>query len=249
MEYENLLVRTEGAVGVITINRPEVLNAMNGATMLAIERALADMDEDEAIHCVVLTGAGPKAFSAGGDIHELKKGQGEGRTLGPLTDRAANLRKPLLGALNGLAFGAAALLSSCMDIRIGCERTRFRFVQASIGRVAATWTLPLIVGLPAAREILYSARVVEAEEALRMGLLNRLVAPDQVLPATLELAAQIAANPPSAVQGLKRLLDEHPGRTRPEMLEAEGAIRTTAAPPKPLAEAFQDFPNRTRLAV
>jgi enoyl-CoA hydratase len=248
MEYENLLVRSDGGVGVIIINRPDVLNALNGATMRAIEQALGDMDEDDAVRCIVMTGAGDKAFSAGGDIHEMKAGGGEGRTLGPLTVRAANLRKPLIGALNGLAFGAGALLSSCMDVRIGCERSRFRFVQASIGRIGATWTLPLIVGLPIARELLYSARVVEAEEALRIGLLNRLVPAGEVLDSALELGRQIAANPPDAVQGIKHLLDDHPGRTRPEMLEAETSIRTDATRPKPLKDAFKDFPARAKVA-
>src|SRR5579872_1647513 len=102
MAYDNLLTSIEDGAGLITVNRPDVLNALNGATMDALERALADMEEEPEVRCVVMTGAGPKAFSAGGDIHEMKQGQGEGRSLGPLTARAANLRKPLLGALNGL---------------------------------------------------------------------------------------------------------------------------------------------------
>ena len=83
--------------------------------------------------------------------------------------------KPLIGAINGLAYGGAALLSSTLDLRIGCERTQFRFLAASYGRVNSTWSLPLLVGLPKAKELLYTGRVVAAEEAERIGLLNQIV--------------------------------------------------------------------------
>src|SRR6185437_6394787 len=104
------------------------------------------------------------------------------------------LRKPTIAALNGLVYGGGTMLACELDIRIGCERTRFRFLQSSVGRLGPTWTLPLIVGMPRARELLFTARVVGAEEALRMGLLNQLVPAEQLMETAVEMARQIAAN-------------------------------------------------------
>ena len=87
----------------------------------------------------------------------------------------ATLKKPTIGAINGLAYGGAALLSSSLDIRIGCERSSFRFLAATYGRINSTWTLPMVVGWARAKELLYTARVVSADEALQIGLLNKIV--------------------------------------------------------------------------
>ncbi len=119
-------------------------------------------------------------------------------------------------------------------------------MQAAAGRIGVTWTLPLIVGWARAKELLLTARVVEAEEAYQMGLLNKLVAPDEVLPAAIDLARQIAKHKPAVIQGLKQLLGEQVGRSWEDMLASERAFRDTVPPPPPPTEAFREFLARKR---
>src|SRR6201989_179341 len=118
----------------------------------------------------------------------------------------ATTRKPTIGMMNGLAYGGAAVLSSSLDMRIGCEATKFRFLAAAYGRINSTWTLPNQVGWPIAKKLLFTARVVEAEEAYRIGLLNHLVPREQLRAKTMEIAKMIAGNHRGAVLGIKALL-------------------------------------------
>jgi enoyl-CoA hydratase/carnithine racemase len=210
--YETILADTEEGVLTITLNRPDKLNAMNRAMMLEIQQLLKNVEADEAVGCIVFTGAG-RAFSAGGDIHEQREHDrrytqeelDRMRTYEPLFD-IGTCKKPTIGMMNGLTFGGAAVLASSLDMRVGCEDTKFRFLAAAYGRINATWTLPNQVGWPMAKELLFSARMVEAEEAYRIGLLNHLVARDQLRAKTMELAKAIAGNNRDSVLGIKALL-------------------------------------------
>jgi enoyl-CoA hydratase/carnithine racemase len=211
MSYEHILVEAEDGVGVITLNRPDKLNAMNRMLSRELHDAVQKLDGDDAIGCIVITGAG-RAFSAGGDIHEQREDDRrysqeelEARRGRGSLDLAVSA-KPTIGMINGLAYGGAAVLASSLDMRIGCEDSRFRFLAAAYGRINSTWTLPNQVGWPIAKELLFSARVVEAEEAHRIGLLNHLVPRDQLRVKTMELARQIAGNNRAAVIGIKQLL-------------------------------------------
>src|SRR6202012_2125423 len=131
MSYEHILVEREDGVGVITLNRPDKLNAMNRLLSRELHDAVKAMDADDAIGCIVVTGAGEKAFSAGGDIHEQREdhrrftqqelGAGGGRGSYEISASA----KPTIGMINGLAYGGAAVLASSLDMRVGCEDTRF----------------------------------------------------------------------------------------------------------------------------
>src|SRR5688572_10056604 len=179
MSFKNILVESAaGGVGVVTLNRPKVLNALCYDLKCELDEALTGMENNPDIHAVVITGSGEKAFSAGADIHEMVDLSDEEAARRDESKLAfawhlANLKLPTIGAINGLAYGGAALLSSSLDIRIGCERSRFRFLAASYGRINCTWTLPVVVGWARAKELLYTARVVEADEAFQMGLLNK----------------------------------------------------------------------------
>ena len=139
---------------------------------------------------------------------------------------------------------ARRVLSSSLDIRIGCERSSFRFLAASYGRINSTWSLPIVVGWARAKELLYTARVVTADEALQMGLLNKVVPSDQLLDAAIEMGRQIAGNTPEMVQGIKRMLIEDIGRAWLEMYEAEKDALSTTLKPSPVAEGFKDFLSR-----
>jgi enoyl-CoA hydratase/carnithine racemase len=248
--YENILVdRVDGGVGIVTLNRPRVLNALSFALVSELDAVLTDFEQDPDIRAVVLTGAGEKAFSAGADIHEnvdLDPAESERRQ--PLRSQfqwhLATLKKPTIGAINGLAYGGAGVLSSSLDIRIGCERSRFRFLAASYGRINCTWTLPVVVGWARAKELLYTARVVEADEAFQMGLLNKIVPSAQLLEAAVEMGRQIAANTPEMVQGIKQILQEDLDKDWRAMYDAEGTARRTTHIPLPAAVGFADFLSR-----
>src|ERR1700760_421570 len=141
MTYQHILVDVEDGVGIVTLNRPDKLNAMNRKLSAELHSALKEKDADDAVGCIVITGAGTKAFSAGGDIHEQREddrrysfeqleAMREGRRAYDISASA----KPTIGMMNGLAYGGAAVLSSSLDMRIGCEDTKFRFLAAAYGR-------------------------------------------------------------------------------------------------------------------
>ena len=215
MAYEHILVENEEGVAVLTMDRPEVLNAMNHTLVSELHDAVMAANADENIGCIVITGAGGKAFSAGGDIHEQRE-DARNRTEEERDVRSAehsqfmydisSSPKPVIGMMNGLAYGGGAVLASCLDIRVGCENTKFRFLAVAYGRINSTWTLTNQVGWPKAKEFLFTARIVEAEEALQTGLLNHLVPADQLRAKTMEMATLIAKNNQTSVKGIKQIL-------------------------------------------
>src|SRR6201993_4248517 len=249
MAYEFILTDRFDAVAVITLNRPEKLNALSYPLMRELDQALTQYEGDAEIKAVILTGAGERAFSAGADIHEMAglsaeelATRGEGRGEPPW--HGASFAKPLIGAINGLAYGGAALMSSTLDLRIGCERTAFRFLAASYGRVNSTWSLPLLVGLPKAKELLYTGRVVAAEEAERIGLLNQVVPAARLLDTALEMGQAIATNDARMVQGIKRLLHEEIGMGWRDRFNTEEDARATWLAAGHPREGFKDFLER-----
>src|SRR5712691_4362609 len=199
MAYQYILSERLDGVALITLNRPEKLNALSFPLMAELADALSGYEADDGVKAVILTGAGERAFSAGADIHEMAGLSSEelaarAETRGNISWHIASYTKPLIGAINGLAYGGAALLSSSLDLRIGCEKTQFRFLAASYGRVNSTWSLPALVGVPKAKELLYTGRVVAAEEAERIGLLNQVVPAAKAVEAAIELGQMIAKN-------------------------------------------------------
>jgi enoyl-CoA hydratase/carnithine racemase len=247
MDYEHILVDTEDGVGIVTLNRPDKLNAMNRKLSSELHDAVKRLDADDAIGCIVITGAGNRAFSAGGDIHEQREDDRrftrqelDARRSRGSYEIAASA-KPTIGMLNGLAYGGAAVLASSLDMRVGCEDTRFRFLAAAYGRINSTWTLPNQVGWPIAKELLFTARVVEAEEAYRIGLLNHLVPRDQLRAKTMELARAIAGNNRAAVIGVKALLLRQKGQNLEQQWSEEREYTTTAFSGARAEEAFPEF--------
>src|SRR5581483_11663682 len=197
-----------------------------------IQQTLKALEQDDAVACIVFTGAG-RAFSAGGDIHEQREHDRKYtqeeldrmRTYAPLFD-IGTCTKPTIGMMNGLAYGGAAVFASSLDMRVGCEDTKFRFLAAAYGRINATWTLPNQVGWPIAKELLFTARVVEADEAYRIGLLNHLVPRAELRAKTMELARTIAGNNRAAVIGIKALLLKQMKQDLAEQYEEERHFTT-----------------------
>jgi enoyl-CoA hydratase/carnithine racemase len=249
MAYANILFEQSDGVAIVTLNRPNVLNALSMPLTLELDAAISRCEADDDIKAIIITGAGEKAFSAGADIHEMAELSPEelarrNPERGAATWHMAVCRKPVIGALNGLAYGGGALLASTVDIRLGCERTRFRFLAASYGRINSTWTLSALIGMPMAKELLYTGRVVEAQEAKEIGLLNRLVPAAQLLATALEMGKMIAQNTPAMVQGIKELLNAGIGRTWEERLQMERDLLSGRLRPAHPREGFKDFLER-----
>ena len=250
MAYEHILLEKEDGVAIITLNRPEVLNAMNRKLNTELHDAVMTMNADDEIGCLVVTGSGERAFSAGGDIHEQRE------TARNLTEEQMKERdaergyrsyeisacpKPIIGMMNGLAYGGAAVLSSSLDFRIGCENTKFRFLAAAYGRINCSWTLPNQVGWPMAKELLFSGRVVEAEEALRIGLINHLVPKEELRAKTMEIATTIAGNRHETVIGMKKLLLDGLSTNLLEQFENERHFTSEVVKGYGVEDAFPEF--------
>jgi len=256
MGYEHILIERQAGVGIITLNRPEALNAINRQLGEELLDAVKALDADDTIGCLVITGAGEKAFSAGGDIKEQV--EDDKRFSREELDRMGNPRrsleisicgKPVIGMMNGLAYGGAAVLASALDIRVGCEHSRFRFLAAAYGRINATWSLGSQIGWPQAKELLFTARIVEAGEAYRIGLLNHLVPRGQLRAKTMEIAKMIANNHRGAVRGDKALLLEQQAESLEARWSAEHRYTTQVMRNAQAKDAFPEFLARKGISA
>jgi enoyl-CoA hydratase/carnithine racemase len=249
MSYNNISSERLDTVGLITLNRPESLNAMSYELSRELDEELTKIEDDDSVRAVVLTGAGLRAFSSGGDIVQTVRSTpaelaGRSAFRHQATWHIADFAKPIIGAINGLAYGAGAELASLLDLRIGCEHAEFCFVAAKYGRANATWSLPHVVGMPKAKELLYSARVVKADEAKEIGLLNQWVPCAQLRDSAIAMARSIGANDPQSVQGIKRLLHQSIGMPWRESYDIERAARSSWLKSTNPREAFKDFLSR-----
>jgi enoyl-CoA hydratase/carnithine racemase len=244
-----LIEQSEG-VAILTMNRPDQLNAMNQQLSAELHEAVVRMSADPDVGCIVITGAGHRAFSAGGDIHEQRENdkryapaeldaRGAVRARGSF--EIAACPKPTIGMMNGLAYGGAAVLASALDMRVGCEHASFRFLAAAYGRINSTWTLPNQVGWPIAKELLFSGRPVDAAEAHRIGLLNHLVPCDRLHEKTMWLATMIAKNRRESVMGVKALLLKGMGRDLEEQWANERQYTTEVVRGAKAEAAFPEF--------
>ncbi len=146
--------------------------------------------------------------------------------------------------MNGLAYGGGSVLASSLDFRLGCEHASFRFLAAAYGRINSTWTLTNQVGWPMAKELLFTGRVIEAEESYRIGLLNHLVPCDQLRSKTMELATTIAGHRRESVMGIKDLLLQHKGSSLEQMWANEKDFTTNQVRGYGVEEAFPEFLSR-----
>lgn len=254
MTYEHILAEIEDGVAVLTLNRPESLNAMNRKLTQELHHAVKAAEADDGVGCIVITGAGEKAFSAGGDIKEqlADDASRSEEELDALRSKRHSYEisacaKPTIGMMNGLAYGGAAVLSSSLDMRVGCEATKFRFLAAAYGRINSTWTLPNQVGWPVAKELLFTARIVGAEEAYRIGLLNHLVPRVQLREKTMEIAKLIASNHRGAVMGVKKLMLEQMALGLEAQFDAEQNYAKNVMRNAKAKDAFPEFMERKGL--
>lgn len=202
-------VRRVGHAGIIRMLRTDKHNAFNRELDIAVGAALGDLDADGDISVAVLAGSGT-AFSAGADMSEAVAAiDGKGRSEGMAHTYAAvaSFRKPLIACINGICYGGGSLVAVMCDLRVAADTAAFRFPGAAYGLVVGGSQLPRIVGAAFAKELLFTGRVVRAEEAYRIGLVNRVVPFSEVEAASLELAAQIAENSAPALIATKEVVD------------------------------------------
>jgi enoyl-CoA hydratase/carnithine racemase len=225
-------IERDGHVAVVRFLRPEKHNAFNRAMGAEVAAALDELESDTAVHCVIVVGSG-NAFSAGADMTEAvtyidSSGRSDG--MASTIVRVARFSKPILGCINGNAYGGGALLAVTCDVRVASETAAFRFPGAAYGLVVGGSQLPRIVGTPKAKELLFTGRVVGAEEALSIGLVNQVVPRDRVEAATMEMAQQIAANSLEALVATKRTVDRATEVDDAIRVEAEANAALRASP-------------------
>ncbi len=212
---EFITYEVEGQIGIITINRPKALNALNSAVLDELDKSLDAVDQ-EAIRCLILTGAGEKSFVAGADIGEmstLTKAEGEafGKKGNDVFRKLETFPIPVIAAVNGFALGGGCEISMSCDIRICSENAVFGQPEVGLGITpgfGGTQRLARIVGTGKAKEMIYGARNIKAEEAYRIGLVNNVYPAEELMPAAKKLASTIARNAPIAVRNCKRAINE-----------------------------------------
>ena len=208
MPFENLLIERDGAVAILTINRPKVLNALNTQTLDELQRAIVDLKRDEAVRAVILTGAGEKSFIAGADINELAiqtpTGGREHAIRGQhVLDGIEQMGKPVIAAINGYALGGGCELAMACTIRIAADTAKLGQPEINLGIIpgyAGTQRLARIVGQGRALELLLTGDQVTAPEALRLGLVNRVVPAAELMTEAKKLATALAAKAPIAIR-------------------------------------------------
>lgn len=215
MDFKILRTEIRDGVAVVTVSRPEALNALNSLFFQEMDRFVADAAARPEIKALVITGEG-KAFVAGADIAEMvSMSPDEARAFsrtGQRTFRSLELlEKPVIAAVNGFALGGGCELALACDIRVASAKAKFGQPEVNLGLIpgyAATQRLPRLIGLGNALYLLLTAEMIDAPEALRMGLVQKVVEPEALMPTALEMARTIAAKGPMAVRLVKRVARE-----------------------------------------
>jgi enoyl-CoA hydratase/carnithine racemase len=251
-----LLITRHGHTALVMLNRPDTRNALSGEDMFAaFETLVDDLNNDLSVRTAVLTGAG-SAFCSGGNVAEMRDRTGMfAGSPEEITERyregiqripraLARLQVPLIAAVNGPAIGAGNDLACMCDLRIASTTARFAESFVKVGIIpgdGGCWLLPRVVGHAKAAELALTGDTLDAEEAQRIGLVSRVVGPDELLPEALALAGRIAANPPQVLRWTKQLLQQARTGTLDEALDAAGRLQGLAHHTADHAEAVAAF--------
>lgn len=216
MAFTNLQVEDANGVRTITINRPDQLNALNRDTISELDQALNDTDADKSVRVLIITGSGPKAFVAGADIKEFAHfAVEEGKALSAdgqkkLFDHVERMSKPVIAAVNGFALGGGLELAMSCHIRVASDNARMGLPEVSLGVIpgyGGTQRLARLVGKGKAMEMIFTAGMIKADEALQWGLVNHVVPQADLLAKCNELAAAIMKNSPTALAAAIRAVN------------------------------------------
>lgn len=214
MEFKNIILEQDQNIAVIKLNRPKALNALNSETLKEINDAIEIIEKDESIYTVIITGEG-KAFVAGADISEMKDLNSiQGREFGILGNkvfrRIETLKKPVIAAVNGFALGGGCELSMACDIRIASVKAKFGQPESGLGITpgfGGTQRLARLVGEGVAKELIFTCDIIKADEALKIGLVNKVVEPEELMNEAMNMAKKIANNAPKAVAFCKEAIN------------------------------------------
>ena len=206
---------TEGAVGIVTIDRPKALNALNSEVLAELDACFDSIDTNT-IRAVILTGSGDKSFVAGADIGEMSKlspaeGEAFGKKGNDVFRKIETFPVPVIAAVNGFALGGGCEIAMSCDIRICSDNAMFGQPEVGLGITpgfGGTQRLARIVGVGMAKQLIYTARNIKADEAFRIGLVNAIYSPEELMPAAKKMAAAIAQNAPIAVRACKKAIND-----------------------------------------
>ena len=215
MNFKNILIERKDELEVITINRPNVLNSLNDETISELHRGLREIFKDEQVRVVILTGAGEKAFVAGADIGELKvcnalSGHRKSINGQRLLYHIENMEQVAIAAINGFALGGGCELALACDIRIASENAKLGQPEVNLGLIpgyGGTQRLARLVGRGKAKELIFPGDMVDAQEALRIGLVEKVVPPTELMKTAQEMAAKIISKGPLAIKAAKRAIN------------------------------------------
>ncbi|MBA8877113.1 crotonase/enoyl-CoA hydratase family protein [Phyllobacterium myrsinacearum] len=237
-----VIFEVKGNIAFLTLNRPEKLNALNYATNDLLLALLDRIEADAGVRAIILTGAGDRAFSAGGDIHEFSRNIGEGVDIAvkefvrrgqAMTARMEAFRKPIIAAVNGIAFGGGCEITEAVHLAVASERAIFAKPEINIGippTFGGTQRLPRLAGRKRALELLLTGDTFSAARALELGLVNRVVPHDELIPAALDLANRILRHSPVAAAGIITAVTRGLNMTIGEGLQMESEQFARVAP-------------------
>lgn len=215
MELNNFLMSVEGGIGWLKVNRPKVLNAFNTETVLELEKAIEAFGNDDEVKVIIITGEGEKAFVAGADISQMRTMDSlQARTFSQDGQRVLakieNIEKPVIAAINGFALGGGCELALACDIRIASEKAKIGLPEVTLGIIpgfAGTQRLARVCGPGIAKELVFSGGMIDAQQAERIGLVNRVVSAESLLEEVEKLAKKIMGNGPLAVRIAKTVIN------------------------------------------
>lgn len=250
MSFDNLLIERDGAVGVITLNRPQVLNALDSHTIDELRRAVLEMQHDEAVRAVIVTGSGEKAFVSGADIAQLARlaparAQAYALTGQHVFDLVENLGKPVIAAINGYALGGGCELAMACTFRLAADTARLGQPEIKLGLIpgyGGTQRLPRLVGKGRALDLILTGRMVEAEEALRIGLVHRVITPgSELMKEARAFAATLAGQAPLAMRYAMDAVNRGLEMALPEAQFLEASLFGLAASTEDMREGTKAF--------
>jgi enoyl-CoA hydratase len=256
MTYDNIIVERDGAVAVVTLNRPKVLNALNQRTLEELGHAIDELGAEDTVRAIVLTGAGEKAFVAGADINELAtQSPVSGRELArrgqALFSRIEQLGKPVIAAIGGFALGGGCELAMACTFRVAADTARLGQPEVNLGLIpgyGGSQRLLRLVGKDRAMDLILTGRMIEAEEALRIGLVTRVVPAASLLQDARLFAQELASKAPLAVRYAMQAIERGSEMPFDEACEFEATLFGLVASTEDMREGTQAFLEKRKPA-